>query len=132
MADRLQWRLTYNGREYIFDPKEMLTVTALRQIKQWFGPELGRYMTFQGALLQQDPEAALCALWLARKAAGEQNVPEPNQMDDFSIGELFEKGYDTPSETKEPDPTPARTPGSTETPTNSDPDGSEPSPTSAT
>lgn len=132
MADRLQWKLTYNGKEYIFDPKEMLTVSALRQIKQWYGAELGRYMTFQGALLQQDPEAALCALWLARKAAGEQDVPEPNQMDDFSIGELFEKGFDT-AEPKA-DPTPpagASTPASTETQTSSEELPSDPSGTSS-
>lgn len=134
MADRLQWKLTYNNKEYLFDPKEMLTLSALRQIKQWYGTEIGRYMTFQGALLQQDPEAALCALWLARKAAGEQDVPEPNQMPDFSIGELFEKGFDTADEEKEKEarPTPASTLDSTETPTSSGANGSDPSPTSAT
>lgn len=128
----LRWKLTFEGKEYVFDAKRDLTVSALRQIKEWYGVELGRNMTFQAALLQQDPEAALCALWLARKAAGEENVPEPNRMPDFSVTELFEEGFEE-TEGKEPDPTTEvpPTPGSTETPTSSGTSGSDHSPTSA-
>jgi hypothetical protein len=134
MADRLQWKLTYGDKEYIFDPKKMLTVSALTQIKEWYGIEIGRYMTFQGALLQQDPQAALCALWLARKAVGEAVPERPDQMDDFRVGELFEKGFDTA--TPEADPTAgatpaAPTPDSTETPPSSEQEPSLPSDTSS-
>jgi hypothetical protein len=132
MAERLQWKLTYEDKEYIFDPRKMLTVSALIKIKEWYGPELGRNMTFQGALLQQDPQAALCAIWLALKARGEAVPERPDQLPDFSVGELFEKGFDTPSETPEADPTAAPTPVSTESQTSSASDGSDPSPTSAT
>jgi hypothetical protein len=117
--------LKVQGNEYTFDLEKELTVGRLRQIKQWFGPQLGRYGTFFRALADMDPEAMLCVYWVARLSAGEQNVPEPNQIKDFSIAD-----WDMEAKAVEPEEVPERptegedapTPDSMETPTNSDTD----------
>lgn len=121
VSDRPRWYLRYDGKTYAFDPKTQLTVGVLRQIKSWFGPELGRYVTFMAAFAEMDPEAVSCALWVASKAAGDTDVPEPNAMEDFAIGELIERFVPagTPSEEEGEPTTGAQTPTSTETPTSS-------------
>jgi hypothetical protein len=142
MADRPIWKLEYKdpaweeSREYMFDPQKLLTVSALRQIKGWYGTEIGRYLTFINAFAQGDPEAVVCALWLARRDAGEDGVPEPNKMPDFSVGDFFSEFIAADDdEDAEVDPTqpstPAQTPALTETPTRSEPSTSVSSPVSA-
>ena len=126
----LRWRLSYDGHEYTFDAERDITVSGLRKIKEWYGPELGRNLSFQNALLQQDPEAVLCAVWLARRAAGEANIPEPNQMDDAPMNDLIQ--FIQPGDVEDENPTGGeeQTPDSTETPTSSEPqtsDSSQPS-----
>lgn len=120
------FKLKVGEKVYPFNPQELLTVGALRQIKHWFGTEIGRYNAFVSALLQGDPEAALCAVWLARKAAGETNVPEPNELPDFQLASWIdlEESAVEEDEGKPTQQTP-QTPDSTEIPTNSDPDISD-------
>ncbi len=116
--------LNVGEKKYNFSFED-LTVERLRKIKEWYGPELGRYMTFIGSLRLLDPEAAVCAVWVARTAAGESNVPEPNQMPDFTLKGFLE---DAPAQAEETDPPTqpgAPIPGSTETPTSSDADTSD-------
>jgi hypothetical protein len=123
-SDKPRWHLQFQGKEYVFDAS-LVTVSALRKFKAEFGLELGRYLSFISAFAQGDPEAALCGLWLARKAAGETNVPEPNDMPDFRMDEF----YDFFQAAGEPDPTREgtdskekdQTPASTGTPTSSAP-----------
>lgn len=96
---------------------EDITVGRLRQIKAWF-PELGAYIRLVTAIQVLDPDAALCAVWIARKAAGEANPPDPNQMDDFPLN-VFLETVPLPEEDEEEaeaDPTsPAPTLSSTRT-----------------
>ena len=137
--DRPLWHLQYQDptwtepREYVFDPQKLLTVSALRQIKEWYGIEIGRYLAFIQAFSQGDPEAALCALWLVRRAAGEVEVPEPNRMPDFSMGDFYHSFEAAGESEEEADPlnTGEEIPSSTETPTPSEPSTSASSPTSA-
>jgi hypothetical protein len=132
-----RWRLTVSEggdeKDYVFVPKTDVTVSALRQIKAWF-PDIGRYIQFYSAFLEGDPDAALCALWIARKKAGETEVPEPNKLGDFAIGGFYEAIGDE-DEDEESDPTSGAatpTPSSTRTPTSSESATSDRSPTSAT
>ncbi|HEY1690061.1 MAG TPA: hypothetical protein VGF95_14495 [Solirubrobacteraceae bacterium] len=125
MAARNIWHLKWEGQDYTFDP-EMLLVGRMRKIKRWF-PDIGRYSSFILALSQGDPDAALCALWIVRMEAGEKNVPEPERMPDFSLGDFFHGVEAIGEDDAEADPTepPAETSEtsvSTETPTNSESD----------
>lgn len=137
-ADRPIWHLKLDGKGYQFDPEELLGVKELRQIKQWFGPELGAYLTFQAKFTQGDPDAACCAAWLARRAAGEEGVPDPPNYPSFNLGPFFDKFEPTgfvfvgdelkkieeveAEETADPTNTaPSPTGVSTETPTGSEP-----------
>jgi hypothetical protein len=117
MAD---FKLTVGEHEYVFAP-EMLTQSRLSQVKQWYGKELGRYNNFIEAFFEGDPDAAKCAVWVARKHAGEANPPEPNQMEDFSLAQWIKPGGTADVEGEDPNPTgatdPAPTPDTTETPT---------------
>jgi hypothetical protein len=113
-----EFKLTVGATEYVFDPK-MLTQSRLSQIKAWYGAEIGRYNNFIEAFFEGDPDAAKCAVWVARKAAGEPNPPEPMQMEDFSMAQWIKPGetaeVEDESEGKPTDPPP--TPDTTETPT---------------
>jgi hypothetical protein len=118
-----EFKLTVGEQEYTFKP-EMATVGALRQVKQWYGSELGRYNNFIAAFFEGDPDAAVCAVWMARKAAGESNPPEPSQMGDFALtswinltSEKDEEEVPTEGEVTSPP-----TQDSTETPTSSETD----------
>jgi hypothetical protein len=141
-TDRPLWELSYQDpswsepKTYTFDPQKLLTVQDLVKIQDWYGPEIGRYLTFTSAFSQGDPTAALCALWLVRRAAGEPEVPEPHAMPNFSMGDFYSKFIPAETEIEEEDPTqpsePAQTKGSTETPKNSEASTSVSSPTPAT
>jgi hypothetical protein len=141
-TDRPLWELSYQDpswsepRIYTFDPQKLLTVQDLVKIQDWYGPEIGRYLTFTAAFAQGDPNAALCALWLVRRAAGESEVPEPMRMaGNFSMGDFYSKFIPADTEMDEKDPTqpsePAPTPASAGTQPNSGASTSGSSPSSA-
>lgn len=52
-----------------------------------------------------DPDAAICAVWIARKASGEANPPEPNQIEDFPLNVFLEAVPEVEEEPDEADPT---------------------------
>lgn len=141
-VDRPLWKLKYQDpswdepRTYTFDPQKELTVGRLRQIKEWYGPEVGRYLAFIQAFAQGDPEAALAALWIVRTTAGESDVPEPDRMPDFSMGDFYAEfipAGEEPEAEKDPTQPSAQAPTteSTETPTSSEQRTSVSSPQSA-
>jgi hypothetical protein len=117
-----QWRLKVDDKTYEFDVK-MLTPERLIHIKQWYGKELGRYNNFIDAFFEGDPDAALCAIWVARRAAGETEVPEPKQMDGtFTMTQWLDTSEVAEEDEQDPNPTAATsppTPGSTPTPPDS-------------
>jgi hypothetical protein len=124
MAD---FKLTVGEDEYVFSP-EMLTQSRLSKVKEWypqrgpFEPPIYRYNDFITAFFDGDPDAAKCAVWIARKAAGEPNPPEPQQMEDFSLAQWIKPGQTAKAEEEaeaEVNPTtdPAPTADTTETPT---------------
>jgi hypothetical protein len=114
MAD---FKLTVGENEYVFSP-EMLTQSRLSKIKEWMGPEIGRYNNFIEAFFEGDPDAAKCAVWVARRAAGEPNPPEPNQMEDFSLAQWIKPGETVEVETEAvPTEGESQTPDTTETQT---------------
>jgi hypothetical protein len=124
-----QWLLKVDDKEYAFDAT-MATVEALVHIKQWYGKELGRYNNFMEAFFEGDPDAALCAIWIARRAAGEAEVPEPKKMSGaFTLNQWMDTPEVQEDEVKAPNPTGAPpTPVSTKTPENSGPSTDGPSP----
>lgn len=96
-----------------------LTAGALRQMKGWYGREYGAFMPFMQLLATGDVDAIACAMWLAKKKAGEK-VPADPSFIDFNVGD-FEALADDPDEDEEdeegdanptesePTPEPART-----------------------
>lgn len=129
MAGDLRWKLQFDGKEYEFNAHRDLTIVRLRQMKAWFGLELGRWSPFILALGQGDPDAVACVVWIVRTKAGEKNVPEPRLMMDFPVG-TFMKELETEQDEEE-DPTSQvdgvrdeQTTDSTLTPTSSEPDTS--------
>lgn len=83
-----RWQFTYGDKEYTFDVGRDLTMARLKQIKQWY-PNLGAVNHMVVGLVAGDPEAWSCAIWSARKSAGELDVPEPNRMKDFSVWDMI-------------------------------------------
>jgi hypothetical protein len=123
------FKLTVGEHEYVFSP-EMLTQSRLSKVKEWYGTEIGRYNNFIEAFFEGDPDAAKCAVWVARTVAGEA-APEPRQMEDFSLAQWIKPG-ETAAEEQEANPTdPPQTPDTTGTPTSSGDDTSGKSPTSS-
>lgn len=120
VSDRPVWFLRDEDRSveksYRFDPRTMLKVGVLRQLKATFGPDLGAYMGFMDAFVRLDPEACVCALWVAKQEAGAEVPASPNDLGDFPLGDFIEKFI--PAGT--PDPTGGdQTPGSPQTSTSS-------------
>ncbi len=117
------WVLNYRSKSYNFDPNRDLTLRNLRAVKGWYGKELGTFTAFNEALGAGDPDALACVIWICRTKAGEQNVREPMNMEDFAIVDDFYKEFDfipdaedpTQGDESVPDPT-GDTP---QTPTNS-------------
>jgi len=132
-----QWLIKVDDKEYAFDAT-MVTVEALHHIKQWYPkrgeePALGRYNNFIEAFFEGDPDAALCAVWIARRAAGETEVPEPQKMDgNFTLNLWLstpdEEEAEKPGPTEVSPSTAPPTPASTETPPNSGESTDGPSP----
>lgn len=122
-----RWAFTYESNDYVIDVGRDLTFSRMRHIKQWF-PQLGSINQVVIGLVNGDPEAWACAIWAARKAAGETDVPEPHRMKDFPIWDLMadddvdgeddEDGSGVDGER----PTSSQTTGSTKTSSISEPD----------
>ena len=87
------WTFTYDGTQYHFDGK-MLDARRLRQIKQWF-PEHNSYLGLINAWMFGDPEAVLAVLWVCLDEAhlkdGGPKPKHPNEIANFSIGQLMER-----------------------------------------
>lgn len=98
MADTI-WKSRYKGVDYEVTTRD-LTVSRLRQMKQWFGAEYGKYTPFITLLVEGDVDALACVVWIAQSKAGEK-PQEPRNLD-FSI-EDFEKFEE---DVVEPDPEP--------------------------
>lgn len=110
MADQL-WKLKVDGKDYTLSASD-LTVGNLRHAKQWFGAPYGRYLPFIQMLIEGDCDAVACAIWMARRAAGER-PPEPSAMGDFVVSDFFSVASEEEDEEGEPNPTePLPTPGS--------------------
>lgn len=89
MADPQQlWKIQYGDREYEFNP-HALKLSQLRQVKQWY-PDLGTWTRFFAGFVSGDPDAFACAVWIVRRNAGEQNVAEPNRMEDMPVWTSFD------------------------------------------
>lgn len=117
-----RWKFTFQGTDYVFDVMRDLTASRVRQLKVWYGPEIGRVQPFIVAMIQGDPDAWACAIWCARKQAGEVNVPEPKDID-FSIWELMSSDQEEDEAEPKPEaagPVPTQTPGSSETSSSSE------------
>ena len=97
-------RLTLDGIEYTFEIDKELTRDTLLQIKRWY-KELGSLVEFTMAFLRGDPDAMACVAWIVRNAAGEDNVPVPNEMD-FAIGTVIDSYELDPVEEPEEPPVP--------------------------
>ena len=104
-ADQL-WKIKVDGKEYELRTED-LTVGNLRHCKQWFGAAYGRYLPFIQMLIEGDCDAIACAVWMARRAAGERNVMEPSQMGDFVVSDFFTVIQEDDEDESEPDPTEA-------------------------
>ena len=96
-----------DGREYELQRSE-ITVSALRQFKQWFGAAYGKFLTFTQLLLEGDADAWCCALWLVQKNNGEK--PKDPRFMDFPVGDVMlsaaeDDGEDEESAEDEADPT---------------------------
>ena len=123
------WNLTYKSKTYQFDPNRDLTLRNLRQIKGWYGRELGSFTAFNDALGAGDPDALACVIWICRTKAGETNVRDPQNMEDFAIVDDFYKEFEFVPDAEDPttaDASAQDQTGDTEpTPTNSG-DSSQP------
>lgn len=124
-----RWQFTYNDKDYTLDVGRDFTFARMRQVKSWF-PQLGSVNQMVIGLVNGDPEAWACAVWCARKSAGEADVQEPNRMRDFNLWELMaDEDIDEGDEEQEGDgeerPTSSPTHDSTMTSTSSEGDTSD-------
>jgi hypothetical protein len=107
------WEFEYNGKTYLFNPRKDLTYSALSHIKAWYG-ELGRYLNLLQGWIYGDPDAVACVVWIVLRRENE-NPPEPNRFEDFSVGELLGSRVEKVDEPKKgksvspPPPTPEST-----------------------
>lgn len=117
------WLLKYRDHEYSFDPNRDLTLRNLRAIKGWYGSELGSFTAFNAALGAGDPDALACVIWIVRTKAGEQNVREPQRMEDFAIVDDFYSKFEYVPDAEDPtqadESAPDPTDDTMKTPTNS-------------
>ena len=95
MAGENLWKIrlpeSEGGHEYTLARSD-IRVGVLRQFKQWFGPQYGKFLTFVQLLMEGDADAWCCALWLCQKNAGEK--PKSPQFMDFSVGDVMLSGND--------------------------------------
>ena len=127
MADAKEriWRAKVGGKDYELVMHD-ITASVLRQMKGWYGREYGSFLGFITLLAQGDVDALSCALWLARRKAGER-VPQDPSMVEFNVGDFEALTDDSETEdveeSEEVRPT-ERTPDSERTSTSSDDDTS--------
>lgn len=76
--------------EVVLDCDEHLTRKVMRMVKRWY-PEFATVNGFTQRLNLGDPDAARCALWIAKRAAGREVPKRPEEMGDFSIGTVVVK-----------------------------------------
>lgn len=91
----VSWKITWPGElgqpdETYEWSNDKLTVGNLRHFKQWFGPDYGRVAPFNLMFAQGDADAIACVIWALRKEGG-KNPPEPRNMPDFSVGNVWEQ-----------------------------------------
>ena len=112
MAGENLWKIKLaTGEEYTLARSD-ITVNALRQFKQKFGPKYGKFLVFVQLLMEGDADAWCCAIWLCKKNAGEKPL-KPMELMDFAVGDVMLSGNDDDEADTEEDPT---TPTSEESP----------------
>lgn len=84
-----RFSFSLDGQSYTFIPDEV-TYRQLGEIKRWYGYKLGRLATFFANFAKWNADAVACAVWIVRKNAGEDEVPDPRFTDDFALGEVLE------------------------------------------
>jgi len=82
------WTFNFKGKDYKFDGDKQLTLNTLRDIKR-ANPEIGTYKRFMDAFGEIDQDAIAWVIRISKLAAGEQNVPPVEYMEDFSIVDDF-------------------------------------------
>lgn len=97
------WQIRHGDTEYDLLPAD-LTVGRLRQMKQWFGSDYGKYLTFIQLVAQGDADACCCALWIVQTKAGEK--PKEPRFMDFAISEFFFSDLTPTDDESEENPTP--------------------------
>ncbi|MBV9805213.1 MAG: hypothetical protein JO130_18590 [Solirubrobacterales bacterium] len=80
------WRITYEGEKYTLARTD-ITVGVLRQMKSWFGPAYGKYLSFVQLLIEGDADAWACAIWIVLRASG-RNIRTPQNLD-FAVSEVM-------------------------------------------
>jgi hypothetical protein len=80
------WRIKYEDEDYLLARTD-LTVGVLRQMKQWFGPAYGKYLSYVQLLIEGDADAWACAIWIVLRAAGKKSKTPQNL--DFSVSEVM-------------------------------------------
>lgn len=105
------------GEEYELDLDNDVMCSHLRQIQRWY-PHIASYLALYQGLINGDPDAVGCAVWVCRinenvrRAANGDDLilnPNPRDMEDFSVlkvspWENLERLNDEP-EFAEPNPT---------------------------
>lgn len=76
--------ITGETREYSFGARD-ITVGRLRQMKAWYGPEYGAYLTFVQLFLQGDADAIACALWICLSKDGVNKEPKYIDFEPYDI-----------------------------------------------
>jgi len=85
-ADNVLWRTKFKGK--IIEIRESdLEVGNLRQAEAWFGEGYGSFTGFIAKLVEWNVNAVACALWIAKRAAGEE-VGDPRSDIEFTFADF--------------------------------------------
>lgn len=79
--------IPFKDKKYPFNPRD-ITVNRLRQFKQQYGDDYGRYATFVNLFLAGDADAIACAISIVLKKV--DKVDRPPDAIDFSPYDIFE------------------------------------------
>lgn len=107
MPNNVLWRTKFKGK--IIEIRESdLEVGNLRQAEAWFGDGYGSFTGFISKLVEWNVDAVACALWMVKKAAGEE-TGDPRSDIEFSFAD-FEaapeaKAKKAPAKPGKPTPT---------------------------
>ena len=129
MASELHQQIKWEGQEYVWRQWTDLTIRRLRHFKSWYNADYGKAGTFNVLWLQGDADAYACVIWALLKEAGKAPAT-PNDLPDFSIGQLYDTAKVSTGDDEEdvPDPTEVVTPrtrGSKRIVTSSEESGSD-------